>query len=455
MNPRNGRAWRNQPRPLFIQVLEFTVALAITLLPLSALSHSETGDRRFVQVEAKTKFERSAIAEAGVSIEFTRSDSVWGFATEEAIRNLEAQKMKVLGNFDEEVARGGHEGVWDFPGNDSRFHNYAETVAMLRDLNARNADITRLVSIGKSVEGRDIWAIHINTSDEALLESKSSKPGFIIMGAHHAREHLSVEIPLMFLQHLLNNRQDSRVSALLDQRDIWIIPIVNPDGKEYDIATGRYRMWRKNRRDNRDGRFGVDLNRNYGYKWGTGGSSKDTGNDTYMGPAPFSEPETQAVRDFVKSHLNAKVLLSVHTFSELILYPWGHSYDAIGNNRDLQVFETMARTMAAWNKYTPQQSSDLYIASGDTTDWAYGEHGIFAFTFELSPKSMWDGGFYPGQGVIDRVFNDNLRPLMYMLDVADDPYRVVGNTPSRWLKNYVEPKMDEQLHWERHPLPRF
>jgi carboxypeptidase T len=115
----------------------------------------------------------------------------------------------------------------------------------------------------------------------------------------------------------------------------------------------------------------------------------------------------------------------------------------------------MARTMASWNKYTPQQASDLYIASGDTTDWAYGELGIFAFTFELSPKSMWDGGFYPGQGVIDRVFNDNLRPLLYMLDVADDPYRVVGNAPSTWLKNYVEPRMDERLYWETQPLPRF
>ncbi len=455
MNPRNGKALRDSTTAFLTRKLLPAVAVAMTLLPIAALADGAIEGRRFVQVAAKTKQDRTAIANAGVSIEFTRSDSVWGFATPEAVANLKDQNIVVLGNHDEEIARGGHEGVFDFPGNDSRFHNYNETVAMLRDLNSRNADITRLQSIGKSVEGRDIWAIHINTTPDALMAGQSTKPGFIIMGAHHAREHLSVEIPLMFLKHVLDNRTDSKISALLDNRDIWIVPIVNPDGKEFDIATGSYKMWRKNRRDNRDGRFGVDLNRNYGFKWGTGGSSKDTGNDTYMGPAPFSEPETRAVRDFVEAHLNAKVLLTVHTFSELILYPWGHSYDAIGNARDHQVFETMARTMAAWNKYTPEQASDLYIASGDTTDWAYGEHGIFAFTFELSPKSMWDGGFYPGQSVIDRVFNDNLRPMLYMLEVSDDPYRVVGSAPSSWLKNYVEPRMPESLNWEQHPVPMF
>jgi carboxypeptidase T len=453
MTPRNGILFRRSIQIAAAALLALTgIAASFT----NAQAHEEVEGRRFIQVAAKNKEERSAIANAGVSIEFTRSDSVWGFANEEAIRELKARKITVLGNFDEEMARGGHEGVMDFPPEDSRFHNYNETVAMLRDMNSKNADISKLQVIGKSVEGREILAIHINTSPEALMEGSSTKPGFIIMGAHHAREHLSVEIPLMFTKYLLDNRTDSKVSALLDGRDIWVIPIVNPDGKEYDIATAKYRMWRKNRRDNRDGRFGVDLNRNYGFKWGTGGSSKDTGSDTFMGPAPFSEPETQAVRDFVSSHLNAKVLLTVHTFSELILYPWGHTYDNIGNARDLSVFETMARTMAQWNKYTPQQASDLYIASGDTTDWAYGQHGIFAFTFELSPKSMWDGGgFYPGQGVIDRVFNDNLRPMLYMLDVADDPYRVLGNAPTSFLKSYVEPRVDESLHWEPSPIKVF
>jgi len=418
----------------------------------AATENAEKEASRFIQVSAKDKFERTAIANEGVSLEAFRSDSVWGFATPAAVTRLQQKGFKVLGDFEASVGRGGHES-FDFPANDARFHNYSEITAALRSLNSRHADITRLSSIGQSLEGREIWGLHINTTPESLTAQSSTKPGYIVMGAHHAREHLSVEIPLMFAEHLLANRGDSRVAALLEGRDIWIIPMVNPDGAEYDISTGRYKMWRKNRRNNGDGTMGVDLNRNYGYGWGTGGSSHEGSSDTFMGPQPFSEPETQAIKAFVEAHLNAKVLLTVHTFSELILYPWGGKHDPVPNTRDHQVFETMARTMAQWNHYTPEQASELYIASGDTTDWAYGEHGIFAFTFELSPSNQWDGGFYPGAGVIDKVFADNLKPMLYMLDVADDPYKVVNQKQAGtgWLKNYVEPAMPYEMLWKTHP----
>jgi carboxypeptidase T len=227
----------------------------------------------------------------------------------------------------------------------------------------------------------------------------------------------------------MRNQDLRAVRALLESRDIWIVPMVNPDGVEWDIASNRYRNWRKNRRNNGNGTYGVDLNRNYGFRWGTGGSSRDPASDVYMGTEPFSEPETRVIRDFVRARSNAKTLLTFHTFSELILYPWGHTHQRLGNERDRAVFETMAQTMSQWNGYRPQSASDLYIASGDTVDWAYGELGIFAFTFELSPKSLWDGGFYPGAGVIDRVFEANIQPCLYLIEVADDPYRVLSKNP--------------------------
>lgn len=418
----------------------FALAVACAIQSASAFASDEV---RFIQVKTQNVEERSTVANLGMSIEAVRSDSVWGFANTQEIEAIQKQGFKVLGNYSFETGRGGHEGILDFPSSDSRFHNYTETVAALRDLNSKHADITRITSIGKTIENRDIWALQINTDPEALASSRSTKPGIIYMGNHHAREHLSLEIPLMFAQYLLEHREDAEISRLLETRDIWFVPMVNPDGVEWDISTGRYKNWRKNRRNNGNGTFGVDLNRNYGFMWGTGGSSTDTSSDVYMGTQAFSEPETQAIRDFVNNHLNAKILLSFHTFSELILYPWGHKYDGIGNSRDRQTFETMARTMAQWNRYTPQQSSQLYIASGDTTDWAYGTHGIFAFTFELSPKDMWGGGgFYPGAGVIDRVFQDNLRPCLYLLGLADDPHRASSSQPSSFLPNYVQPGSD-------------
>jgi carboxypeptidase T len=425
----------------------YLISLVITLSTASiSWGNAESANgMRFIQIQANDKEERSAIANLGVSIEAVRSDSIWGFANTRQIERLQKGGFQILGNFDFDTGRGGHENMFGFPPEDSRFHTYEELTAELNQLHSKNKSVTALQSIGKSIEGRDIWALHINTSPDDLKTGRSDKPGVIFMGNHHAREHVSLEIPLMLAQHLLANRNDSKLAALLDHRDIWIIPMVNPDGAEFDIATGRYKWWRKNRRNNKDGTFGVDLNRNYGFQWGTGGSDKDTSSDVYMGESPFSEPETQAIRDFVTAHRsNTKILLSFHTFSELILYPWGHSYSAIEKKADHEVFEKMAATMAKWNHYTPEQSSELYIASGDTTDWAYGELGIFAFTFELSPNSMFGGGFYPGAKVLDKVFKDNLQPCLYLIQMAEDPYRATDE-PVRLQRNYVDPQTPESI----------
>ncbi|MCB0419223.1 MAG: zinc carboxypeptidase, partial [Bdellovibrionales bacterium] len=198
-------------------------------------------------------------------------------------------------------------------------------------------------------------------------------------------------------------------------------------GAEYDISTGSYKWWRKNRRENSGSSYGVDLNRNYGKGFGGPGSSSSPSSDTYHGPSAFSEPETAAVRDFVRARNKTTVLLSFHTFSELVLWPWGHTEDVISDAKDRSVFETMGKKMATWNRYTPQKSSDLYVASGDTTDWAYDELKIFAFTFELSPSSLFGGGFYPGASAIQPTFAENLEPTLYLIENAADPYGVLND----------------------------
>ena len=230
------------------------------------------------------------------------------------------------------------------------------------------------------------------------------------------------------LQWLLAEYQkgNSRIVSLINAREIHFIPAVNPDGLEYDIKGNEYQMWRKNRKRNSNGSYGVDLNRNYGFDWGKGGSSSNPNSDTYMGTTPFSEPETQSIKNYVESLSRVKILLSYHTYSSLILYPWGGRNERIEDNRDYQTFTKMASKMAAWTGYTPEQSSELYIATGDTCDWAYGERGIFAFTFELDPRDGWGSdGFYPGDEIIASVVDKNKEPLLYMVDLADDPHRAL------------------------------
>lgn len=402
------------------------VALLLQTLSPIAFGHGnttqETGapEMHWAAVKAPTKEERTALANKGFSIESIVEETSYGMAPVDVIEEIKAAGFDVTINFPVTEFR-----AQDFPSQDSEFHNYAEMKAGLEKLAADFPGLVHLLSMGRSLEGREILGVRINPTAKSA-QAPSGMPGIIFMGGHHAREHLSVEIPLRMARYLAERYQsDDVIRDLLNRRDIYFFPSINPDGSEFDIADGRYKSWRKNRNTNNGNRcMGVDLNRNYGYKWGTGGSSNSPCNDTFMGPTPFSEPETQAVKNFVESKPNLKILLSFHTFSELILYPWGNTYDDISNPRDFSTFKTMAETMAQWNRYTPQQSSDLYIASGDTTDWSYGTLGIFSFTFELSPKNMFGGGgFYPGQGAIASTFNANVKPVLYLIDLADDPYR--------------------------------
>jgi carboxypeptidase T len=371
-----------------------------------------------MKIRALDKFERSTIESSGISIELTQDDYVIAYGSE-----LDVAKAKKLGWL---IASTPLLRENDFPTNDTDFHNYDEITLAMQNLAKENPDIVSMDTIGKSTEGRDLWHIRISTD----LSTSNQKPGVIFMGGHHAREHLSIDTPLRLMQNLVAEYRanNPRIRTLIEGREIHFIPCVNPDGSEYDITNGDYKMWRKNRSLNKDGTYGVDLNRNYGFKWGTGGSSKDTSSDVYMGPTAFSEKETLAVKGFIENAHNITTLLSFHTYSELILYPWGNTYDPIANANDHKVYQTMAKKMAEWNGYTPQQSSELYIASGDTTDWSYGTLKIFSFTFELDPNNAWKGGFYPGQGVISEVVRKNTEPVLYLIEHADNPYRVLTET---------------------------
>jgi hypothetical protein len=227
---------------------------------------------------------------------------------------------------------------------------------------------------------------------------------------------------------------DQAVTDAVNGREIWIIPTVNPDGSEYDIATGSYRSWRKNRQPNAGAAaVGTDLNRNWGHEWGCcGGSSTSPSSDTYRGPSAFSAPETQRVRDFVDSRVvdgrqQITVNIDFHSYSELVLWPYGYTTGNTGggmNADQAATFATLGRQLAATNGYTPEQASDLYVADGASIDWMWGEHGIFAYTFEMFPAAN-PPGFYPPDEVIARETVRNRDAVLLLAEYADCPYRVI------------------------------
>ena len=213
---------------------------------------------------------------------------------------------------------------------------------------------------------------------------------------------------------------------------------MNPDGGEYDIATGTYRSWRKNRQPNPGSSYvGTDLNRNWGYRFGCcGGSSGTFSSETYRGASAFSAPETNVVKNFVNSRVvggrqQITVAIDFHTYSELILWPYGYTTTNTPADMtldDWNTMVTMGQAMAATNGYVPEQSSDLYITDGTIVDWEYGQHGILNYTFEMYPVTSGQGGFYPPDEVIPAQTARNRDAILYLLTQSACPYAVIGKS---------------------------
>ncbi|GGE05667.1 carboxypeptidase T [Marinithermofilum abyssi] len=408
--------------------LTMVVLAALLVMPLSVFGKppveadfsAQQEQRGLYQVNGvNTKEERTKIHRAGIAIDGVEKDHIFVYATPGEIRKIEAMGFRAERRMSS----------MDFPSEDSGYHNYNEMVAEIDRVVSQHPDIVQKFSIGKSYEGRDLWAVKISDN----VQSDEAEPEVLFVAQHHAREHLTVEMALRTL-HLFADHygSDSRITRDVDSREIYIVFNLNPDGGEYDLKNDQYQMWRKNRQPNKKSLLasvGTDLNRNYGYKWGCcGGSSGNPSSDVYRGSAPFSAPETTAMRDFINSRVvdgkqQIKTAITFHTYSELILWPYGYTYQDTPSDMsrdDYEVFKAMGEKMAQTNGYTAQQSSDLYITDGDMTDWAYGQHKIFAYTFEMYPTSS-NPGFYPPDEVIDRETDRNKEAVLYITEQADSP----------------------------------
>ena len=260
------------------------------------------------------------------------------------------------------------------------------------------------ISTFKTYENRDIYWVRISNNPTV----DEMEPGVLYTAIHHAREPGSMIQMIYYMYYLLENYStNAEIQYLVDNLQMYFIPCINPDGYIYNETTdpsgGGY--WRKNRRDNGDGTFGVDLNRNYSYAWGGTGSSGMTSSDTYRGTAAFSEPETQAVKWFVENY-DVKYALNYHTYSNLLLHPFGYAVGVPTVEHDY--FTNISSLMVSQNNYTNQISSGLYAAAGDSDDWMYGDTStkpkIYAFTPEVGGN---DDGFWPFSSNIEGLCNEN------------------------------------------------
>ena len=371
---------------------------------------------------------RSAIAATGALILEVGHDYVLVEATAQEKKAIERLVGKTIAKptFEQAVPLA-------FPPADSNYHDFAEMVAELQQAEADHAAIFDLFPMDTSYEGRTIWAGKISDN----VGTDEAEPEVLFTHHQHAREHLTVEMALYTLGILTNEYgTNQQITDLVNEREIWMVFDMNPDGGEYDIATGTYRSWRKNRQPNAGSQYvGTDLNRNWDYRWGCcGGSSGTTSSETYRGPAPFSAPETTVVSNFVNSRViggeqQITVAIDFHTYSELVLWPYGYTLTDVPADMtqdDHDVLVTMGQAMAATNGYTPEQASDLYITDGTINDWLYGVHRVLNYTFEMYPRTSSQGGFYPPDEVIPAETSRNRAAVLYLLEQADCPYDVIG-----------------------------
>jgi len=327
-----------------------------------------------------------------------------GLKSEVVIEDVEAHAARVLGS-------------------------YRSTDQVFSDLVSyatAHPSITRLDTLATTYEGRPIIVLRITDNPD----TDEGEPAVLITGLHHAREWPTVEITMFFIDTLLRGYgSDPQITDFVNNLDIYVIPLVNPDGYHYSYDLGNT-MWRKNRRYFPEfGTYGVDLNRNYRgadnadprgqHCTPTPGTTNYPSDDVYCGPLPFSEAETDAIRAFVESHPNLVAAINYHTYSGVVLYPWGYTSSSAPDDALLYALaDSMASQMVTENNnpYSAVQAPDIgYTATADSDDWEYG-HSIYssgypmiAFTVEACEE------FQPDATQLDQIVRENWKGMAALL----------------------------------------
>ncbi|MHC4375401.1 MAG: M14 family zinc carboxypeptidase [Planctomycetota bacterium] len=319
-------------------------------------------------------------------------------------------------------------GAWLNPtfgsGGMAGMYTWPEVESVLNQIAAAYPEIVEgPFSIGQTLEGREILAVKLSDNPDV----DENEPEIRFDSMHHSREPMSMQTTLWYLLWCVENYgSDPLATYLVDERESWFIPVVNPDGYEYNRQTNPNGggLWRKNRRNNGDGTFGVDLNRNYPFQWGYDnfGSSPVTSDETYRGPSPASEPETQVMVSFIDGR-DFSTALSSHSFSNVYLHPWGYDFNP---SPDVAAYDEINPLLVEDNGYEIGQASFvLYPANGNTFDYDSSSNGTLGWTPEIGAQS---DGFWPDPSRILPLVEENLLAFQRTALVGGAFLRVQGES---------------------------
>lgn len=302
-------------------------------------------------------------------------------------------------------------GLWGAP--DARYLNPTTLEQKLKDLARRYPERTHLEEIGKTLQGRAIYALLVSSTPDPSDPNYQSKPAVLFDAEHHAREVMTPEIVLDVAEQLLSS-SDPNMRSYADQLNIWVVPMVNPDGS--NLVFTKNSMWRKNARgSSASSIYGVDINRNYDYKWNScNGSSGSTYAQDYRGASAGSEPETQALMRLA-DRIHPVAYLSYHSYSELVIYPFGCPKD-ISPDRDL--LERVGNELSALlpkdtgrGNYTVGTAWEmLYAVDGDSMGYMHGKFGALSYTFEVNQD------FQPDYKLREPTLKKHQRAWRHFLD---------------------------------------
>jgi hypothetical protein len=333
--------------------------------------------------------------------------------------------------------------------NSYEYYTYEKMTNFLSELRDSHSHIMSLNSIGNTYEGRDIWMVKLSDN----VDSDEDEPEVLLMGAHHGNEKPSYEVLIYFIQHIVGNYSkentdndgdgltnediidgfdndedglidedpsEDRVRDVINNTEIYIIPMVNPDGVEAGIRKNRAPNYGPFGLSSEITSYGVDLNRNYEYRWFffflfpkfyRQSTHYEDRSSVYRGERPFCENETKAIKQLVEAR-DFEICLTYHSYGELILYPWGFTKLPA---RDKKIFESIGKDIKKINNHTLGQGVYLYPTIGTACDWLYGRKGIISYCIELGTTYAPDD-----PQVVGMMCSTHVGVNLYVCEKSDD-----------------------------------